>query len=116
MGISGEFKKVREGIGSGLRDIIELESILTRNKALAPENGGDGELQKCLALEEWLKKNGITGLKRYDAPDSRVSSGIRPNLVATIKGLDDTKCIWVCAHLDVVPAGEKSLWKSFRFY
>lgn len=112
MGISREFKKVREGIGSGLRDIIELESILTRNKALAPENGGDGELQKCLALEEWLKKNGITDLKRYDAPDSRVSSGIRPNLVATIKGLDDTKCIWVCAHLDVVPAGEKSLWKT----
>ncbi len=92
--------------------MVELETVLNGVQALAPENGGDGESKKCAALESWLVKNNITQLQHFDAPDSRVSSGMRPNLVATIPGKSTDYAVWVMAHLDVVPVGELSLWNT----
>ena len=92
--------------------MVELETVLNGVQALAPENGGDGETLKCAALEAWLTKNGITDIRHFDAPDSRVSSGTRPNMVATIHGRDDSYAVWIMAHLDVVPVGERSLWNT----
>ena len=94
------------------REIIELEKMLTSHIAIAPEGGGDGETEKCNALEAWLKSKGFTDIQRYEAPDSRVSSGSRPSLVVTIPGKDDSSRIWVMAHLDVVPTGDLKLWDS----
>ena len=107
-----DFEKLARTIDDGRKEMIELETLLTSVPALAPESDGNGELDKCLALEDWLKKNGITKLERFDAPDSRAKNGIRPNLVATIDGEDDDLTIWVMAHLDVVPVGELSLWNT----
>ena len=107
-----DFETLARTIDAGRKEIIELETLLTSIPALAPESDGNGELDKCEALEGWLKKNGITKLERFDAPDSRAKNGIRPNLVATIDGEDDDLTIWVMAHLDVVPVGELSLWKT----
>ncbi|MBQ7165425.1 MAG: M20 family metallo-hydrolase [Treponema sp.] len=107
-----EFDALKDFLESSGKDMVELERLLTSRPALAPESGGDGELEKLSALEEYLKKNGITRLERYDAKDSRVSSGIRPNLVATIPGNRDDYSIWLCAHLDVVPTGAMKLWES----
>ena len=67
-------------------EYIELQKLLTARKALAPENGGDGEWNKCAALEEFLRSHGIANLERFDAPDSRAKNGARPNLIATIPG------------------------------
>lgn len=106
------FDELKEWVDAHTHDMVELESLLTSIPALAPENGGDGEIKKSQALEEWLKKNGITQLEHFDAPDSRVSAGVRPNIVATIPGECDDYSIWVCAHLDVVPVGELSLWET----
>jgi len=92
--------------------IVELETLLTAIPALAPESGGQGELDKALALEMWLKAHGISDIVRMDAKDDRVVSGIRPNLVATIKGKNDTSRLWIMSHLDVVPEGERSLWHT----
>ena len=94
------------------QNIIELEKTLTSHIAIAPEGGGDGEMEKCLALEEWLRNNGFKNIERYEAPDSRVSAGVRPSLVVTIPGEKDDYRIWVIAHMDVVPTGELSLWKT----
>ena len=107
-----EFDALKDFLESSGKDMVELERLLTSRPALAPESGGDGELEKLSALEEYLKKNGITRLERYDAKDSRVSGGIRPNLVATIPGNRDDYSIWLCAHLDVVPTGAMKLWES----
>lgn len=107
-----DFETLARTIEAGRKEMIELETLLTSVPALAPESDGNGELDKCEALEAWLKKNGITKLERFDAPDSRAKNGIRPNLVATIDGEDDDLTIWVMAHLDVVPVGELSLWKT----
>ena len=94
------------------QNIIELEKTLTSHIAIAPEGGGDGEMEKCLALEEWLRNKGFKNIERYEAPDSRVSAGVRPSLVVTIPGEKDDYRIWVIAHMDVVPTGELSLWKT----
>jgi len=94
---------------------VELESELTKRPAISPESGGDGELEKCLFLEKWLRAHGITRLERFDAPDDRVKSKIRPNLIATIDGSADEKDtgrLWILSHIDVVPPGEEKLWNS----
>ena len=110
--MSTEFETVKQYIRSHEKEMVELETVLNGVQALAPENGGDGESKKCAALESWLVKNNITQLQHFDAPDSRVSSGVRPNLVATIPGKSTDYAVWVMAHLDVVPVGELSLWNT----
>lgn len=119
-------------IRDNAEEYIELEKLLTSHKALAPENGGDGEWEKCAALEEFLRAHGITNLERFDAPDERALHGRRPNLIATIprksaaaasnasgnstvpaaSGADNVPKIWVIAHLDVVPIGNPADWKT----
>jgi len=93
---------------------IELETELCKYPAISPANGGEGELDKCVFLEGWLKAQGITQLERFDSPDPKAKGGIRPSLVATIPGKDpgEKSCFWIMSHLDVVPPGEASLWKT----
>ncbi|MBQ1834004.1 MAG: M20 family metallo-hydrolase [Treponema sp.] len=107
-----DFDKLKKWIEEHVHDMVALESLLTSIPALAPENGGDGETKKAEALEKWLIENSITDIEHFDAPDPRVSSGKRPNMVATIKGKSDGWKLWVCAHMDVVPVGELSLWEN----
>ncbi|MHB9153484.1 MAG: M20 family metallo-hydrolase [Spirochaetales bacterium] len=104
--------KVFSFIEKSVDGIIELETLLTSVPAIAPESGGQGELDKAIALEAWLRRQGITDIVRMDARDGRVASGIRPNLVATIPGKDDNARLWIMTHLDVVPEGERSLWNT----
>ena len=90
---------------------VELESLLTSHPALAPESGGEGELAKCQALEEKLRELGFANFEHIDAADSRVPSGVRPNLIVTVPGRR-RDALWVMSHLDVVPPGELSLWQT----
>jgi len=92
--------------------IVELQTELTKRPAIAPESGGEGEFDKCLFLEEWLKTHGITQLERYDAPDNRAKNERRPNLIATIPGQEKNSRVWILSHFDVVPPGEEKLWHS----
>lgn len=86
--------------------LIELNRI----PAVAPENGGNGEFEKGEQLSQLLTTVGFDKLERYDADDTRVTSGKRPNIVATLNG-ETPQRLWIITHLDVVPAGEESLWK-----
>jgi succinyl-diaminopimelate desuccinylase len=105
--------KLFSWIDKALPLAIELETELTKRPAVSPESGGEGELDKCLFLENWLKSHGITNLQRHDAPDERAKGGIRPNLIATIPGNDDSDGrLWIMSHMDVVPPGEERLWDS----
>ncbi|GMO51228.1 MAG: M20 family metallo-hydrolase [Termitinemataceae bacterium] len=90
---------------------VELESALSKIPALSPDSEGEGELDKCVWLELWLRKSGITDLQRFDAPDKRAKGGVRPNLIATIQGSGSaSEQLWIMSHLDVVPTGPLSLW------
>ncbi len=104
--------KVFSSIENSRAGIIELETLLSSIPAIAPESGGQGELEKAIALEKWLRAHGIADIVRMDARDERVASGIRPNLVATIPGKNDKARLWIMTHLDVVPEGDSSMWKS----
>lgn len=109
-----QFLSLKDYLNTTREDIIQLQTLLTSIPAMAPESGGDGELEKCETLKDWLLKAGFSEnqFSRRDALDSRVSSGIRPNLILTIPGKSDEKSIWVMTHLDVVPPGDLKLWNS----
>lgn len=111
-----DFEKLKKTIDSDTDEMVNLEKLLTSIPAIAPESGGEGELKKCEALEKYLKSIGFTEDKvtfnRYDAKDSRVPSGIRPNLIVTLKGKNSKSAVWVMAHLDVVPPGDLKMWES----
>lgn len=111
----GDIERALEFIDKAEAGVIELETLLTSFPAMAPESGGDGEWQKTQALEGWLRNHGITDIEHHDAPDGRVSAGKRPNIVATIKGRRPGKRLWVMAHTDVVPEGDRSLWNTDPF-
>jgi succinyl-diaminopimelate desuccinylase len=91
-------------------EMVDALTQLTRIPAIAPENGGDGELRKAEKLAKILVTVGFDKIERYDAEDSRVSSGKRPNIIAYCNGEAEAKRLWIVTHLDVVPAGEESLW------
>ena len=96
---------------AGYRDeFIEAQRVLVAEPALGPLNQGQGELKKCLIMEDFYRRLGLS-LERVDAPDDRVESGIRPNLVGTLAG-GGGRAVWALGHLDVVPVGELSLWDS----
>ncbi len=94
--------------------MISLQTLLTSIPAMSPESGGNGEFEKTAALKKWLIEAGFneSQFTQYDAPDSRVKSGVRPNLLLTIPGKSDDYSIWVMAHVDVVPPGDLKMWSS----
>ncbi len=107
-----QLETARNWLASQKPEMVRLETLLTSIPAMAPESGGEGELKKCEALTEWLRSKGFTAFERFDAPDARVPSGIRPNLVATIPGADDSRTVWIMTHMDVVPPGDLGKWET----
>ena len=89
--------------------ILAWQSALTASRAMPPEHGGDGELAKAQWLETLLQSLAITDVKRFDAKDARVSSGLRPNLICRIPG-QSPQTLWIFSHLDVVAPGDLSAW------
>ncbi|MDR0402729.1 MAG: M20 family metallo-hydrolase [Treponema sp.] len=91
---------------------VELETELCRRPAISPQSGGEGELDKALYLEGWLKAGGFE-FERIDIADGRAKGGVRPNIVVSLPSGDSSgRCFWIMSHLDVVPPGERSLWES----
>ncbi len=91
--------------------MVHLQIDLTAIPALAPDSGGTGEYDKAEFLIATLRAMGFQDVQRYDAPDSRVPSGIRPNIVATVPGKSG-KAVWIMTHLDIVPPGERTFWSA----
>lgn len=94
---------------------IDLHAKLVAIPAIGPTNNGTGEKAKADFLTEYLKENGFGEVKSYNAPDDRVECGYRPNLVTVIPGQDSSRTIWIISHMDVVPVGDLSLWKTDPF-
>ena len=105
-----KFQRISQRINSYRDQMIELQTALTAIPAIGPENGGDGELLKANFLKQCLMELGFKNFRHYDAQDNRVSSGIRPNFVATIEGKNKSRFVWIITHLDIVPPGELNLW------
>ena len=94
-------------------EAINLEKELTAIPALAPESDGDGEQKKSEFIHSYLQNElHCQDINSYHAPDDRVSSGHRPNLIAKFKGKSSRGTIWIMSHMDVVPPGDLSKWNG----
>ncbi len=82
--------------------------------SMAPESGGEGELKRVEFLESVIKPWGFDKIERFDSKDDRVPSGIRPNLIATIKGATERN-FWILSHTDIVPPGDLAGWQTPPF-
>jgi succinyl-diaminopimelate desuccinylase len=101
--IFSEIEKQRDQMVQTLMELIRIPAI-------APENGGEGELKKAERLTQLLAVMGFDKIERYDAEDERVPSKKRPNMIVYQNGEVETEKLWIVTHLDVVPPGEESLW------
>ena len=90
--------------------MVQALMALIRIPAIAPENGGEGETKKAEKLIEILRAAGLDKIERCDAEDQRVPSKKRPNVIARYEGETKKETLWIITHLDIVPAGEDSLW------
>lgn len=92
--------------------IVDLQANLTARPAISPANGGEGELDKANYLETVINKLGFDEITRLNAPDERAKGGVRPNIIARYFGENREKTFWLVTHLDIVPPGDLSLWKT----
>ncbi len=107
------YEKLSTRIENMRDEMVETLGNLVKIPALGPRNQGDGELEKTEFLEKLISNFGFDEVVRHDAPDEDVPSGIRPNLMAMVKGKGETdKTIWIVTHTDIVPPGDMSKWET----
>lgn len=105
-----KLKKIFSEIENCENEMVHTMLELLCIPAIAPENGGKGELKKAKKLMQTLKQAGFNKIERHYAKDERVPSKHRPNIVAYCNGENTEEKLWIVTHLDVVPPGDKSLW------
>jgi len=92
--------------------MVAFQRDLTAIPALGPQNGGKGEYAKALYLEKQLKALSPQTILNLGCPDPRVPQGIRSNLLALFEGQNSSRTIWILSHMDIVPIGDRRLWKT----
>ncbi len=93
--------------------LVTIQRALVERPGIAPENGGDGEENKALWIEDWLAREGLPPPERMDFPDDRVTAKIRPNLILRHpKPSLNRPTLWLVAYLDNSPPGNAGAWKS----
>lgn len=108
-------EKVYKAIDAMKGYALELQKHMVAIPAISPTFGGEGELKKAQYLESELKKLKFDEIIHVDAKDERALSQTRPNIVARYFGKDKTKTLWIIAHTDIVPEGDRTLWKTDPF-
>ena len=92
-------------------EVIQLQRDLTARVALGPENGGTGEHEKVEFIHQLLGGMKPDLIQEIHAPDEKARDGYRPNLIARWEGLQKDRTVWILAHADIVPPGNRSLWE-----
>ncbi len=112
------FDRLSRRIEAYEKDMVNLQIELTAIPAIAPESGGDGEMKKAIFLWDVLARLDMTDLELIDAPDERVSSGRRPNIIVRYPGAADysKEQTWIISHMDIVPPGELGLWNHDPYH
>jgi len=102
----------------GLRnEMVETLTELIRIPAISPDYGHEGEYDKARKLLEIIRGWPFDRVEVYNAPDERAKNGVRPNILAYYYGKEgeESERLWILTHLDVVPPGDLSKWKSDPF-
>ncbi len=108
-------KELLENVEKNRNEMVEALSNMLKVPAVGPESGGQGESEKARTIIEMVKGKGLTDVRVMNAPDSRVESGVRPNILARRPG-GSGKTLWFIAHMDVVPPGDLKAWTSPPFH
>lgn len=95
--------------------VIDLQTHMIACPAVSPHEGGAGEHAKAVYLLSVLKAMKFDEVTLIKVKDAKAKDGYRPNLVAKYYGQNKKKTLWVMAHMDVVPPGDLSLWKTDPF-
>ena len=94
-------------------EIVDTLSDLCKVPAICPEHEGEGEGEKFELLVDILDDFGFPKGKDYTSKDKRVPGGKRHNIIVKLKGSGSQRGrVWIVSHMDVVPPGEPSLWKT----
>jgi succinyl-diaminopimelate desuccinylase len=93
-----------------VEEMIDLQIKLTAIPALSPDNQGTGEAEKADFLKQFLQHSGFEEIEEIRAPDDRVPTGYRPNLLVSCPGKNLSRKVWILTHTDIVPPGEIGLW------
>lgn len=109
------FEKIAARLDGYKDDMIDLQCRLAAIPAIAPSSGGEGEARKAEYLVEYLKSIGIDDIQVVKAPDPAAPSGYRPNILARVKGCKSDHTVWIMSHTDVVPEGDRALWRGDPF-
>jgi succinyl-diaminopimelate desuccinylase len=109
------YEKIARRIDTYKDDMVRMQIGLTAIPAISPDNGGNGEYNKVQYILSSLDKMDFKNIIDIIAPDGRVSSGIRPNIIVTIPGKKTQNTVWILTHTDVVPPGEMGLWDEDPF-
>ncbi|MGM0682304.1 MAG: M20 family metallo-hydrolase [Thermodesulfobacteriota bacterium] len=107
--------KISEYLEKQRDRVVRLQEKLVALPALGPDNQGSGEKKKADFLVSFLQDCGFEEIVTVNSPDSRVEDGYRPNIIARIPGKDTSRTLWIISHMDIVPAGDLSLWHSDPF-
>lgn len=101
--------------------IESLESQMTETlgemisyPAISPLDGGVGEYHKVQYILKKVKELGFTDVTVLTSPDPQADGGGRPNVIVRFPGRS-AKRLWIVAHTDVVPEGERSMWHTDPF-
>lgn len=106
-------QSVLERIEGSRDEMVNSLVEMCKIPSIHPDSGGDGESDRAKFLAELCKNLGLP-VRSMDAPDDRVSSGVRPNLLVELEGEQDKK-VWIVSHTDIVPAGNLKHWDSDPF-
>lgn len=107
-------EKIFKAIDALEPEMLETLAKLIAVPAVGPAAGGGGEYDKARLLEEIIGGLGFGKPELYDSPDPEAKGGVRPNLVVKIPGKTDQR-LWIVSHMDIVPAGDISLWDASPF-
>ena len=114
---------------NGLKDDIlqEIESLrneMTKSlcrilqfPAVSPHHGGQGEEAKAQEVLKIIKEQGLgegAKLEWIRIPDEKSHTGNRPSLILYTPGKTQQR-LWMFCHLDVVSAGDRTLWNTDPF-
>lgn len=95
-------------------EMVETLGQMISYPAISPANNGEGEFYKVQFLLKKIKEMGFDDVKTFASSDPKAAGGERPNLVVKYPGKSDKK-LWIVAHTDVVPEGDRGLWHTDPF-
>lgn len=91
--------------------IVEIANRIIPIRSISPDSGGEGESERADELCKILEEMGTKNYSRYDVEDD--TGAKRSSII--VKAGYQPKTLWIIAHIDTVPEGDRTLWSKPPF-